>query len=445
MPIASQIMPKLSELPMELLSAESQFNIHTDSKITATDFVMSFFLMIGENSCTLKDWAIALSKCVKQVFSKGAIQAKLQYRQVDFAKSLLKHTLEKQVYQTSIKDLSSTLLSSFNRVLVEDSMCLKLPSNLSNFFPGSHSSKGEVSTARIQARIDLISGKTTHLEIQSYRDNDQKFGPHILHTLKAGDLVIRDLGYYCLWVFRLINWMKAFFLSRYRFGTNVYDGITQKQIDFNGLLKAAKKKGETVLDLQVFIGANEMLPVRLVAIRVPQAVEQERRRKVLKHRNRRLNHSTEYMDNLAWTILITNVSPEVWTPKQMLQVYGFRWRIEIVFKAWKSHFNFEQLFCTKQSLTPHRAMITLCFLLVWITLFFVSAFNFFFSKVYARTEKFISILKFANFFKDHFEQLIDCPDVDFFIDLIAKHCVYDKRLKIPNFCQSLYLLIFSSC
>lgn len=438
----SQIMPKLSKLPIDMLSAHSKFSIHSDSKFTATEFVMSFFLMISQNSCTLKAWAIELSKLAKHVYSKGVIQAKLQYRQVDFAKSLLAHAIEKQVYQIGIENVSSNLLVNFTRVLLEDSMCVKLPSNLSNFFPGSHSSKGDAATARIQTRIDLLSGKTTHLEIQSFRDNDQKFGPHILHSLKAGDLVIRDLGYYCLWVFRLINWMNAFFLSRYKFGTNVYDKVTGQQIDLNALLRDAKKKGKNTLDLQVFIGKKEMIPIRLVAIRVPQQIEQERRRKALKNRNRRLNPSPAYMENLAWTILITNVDTEVWTPKQMLQVYGFRWRIEIVFKAWKSHFNFERLFSTKNSLTPPRAMITLCLLLVWITLFFVSAFNFFFSKIYAKKEKFISILKFANFFKDHFEQLIDCPNEDFFIHLIAKHCIYDKRLKIPNFCQSLYLLIF---
>jgi len=43
-----------------------------------------------------------------------------------------------------------------------------------------------------------------------------------------------------------------------------------------------------------------------------------------------------------------------------------------------------------------------------------------------------------------YEQLIDCPDEDFFIELVAKHCVYDKRLKILNFCQKLYLLIFNA-
>lgn len=437
-----EILPKLSKLPIELIGAAHEFNIHADSKITATNFVMSFFLMISQNNCTLKDWAIELSKVVKRVFSRGIIQAKLQYRQVDFVKALLKEVLQKQVYQTSIEQLSSNLLSSFNRVLLEDSMCLKLPSNLSNFFPGAHSSKGAVATARIQARMDLVSGQTTHLEIQSFRDNDQKFGPHILHTLQAGDLVIRDLGYYRLAILRLINWMNAFFLSRYRFGTNVYDGLTQEQINLNALLKEAKKKGTQVLELQVFIGAQQMLPVRLVAIRVPQQVEQERRRKALKDRNQTHNHSKEYYENLAWTILITNVSSDVWSPKQMLQVYGFRWRIEIVFKAWKSHFNFERLFSSKQSLTPPRAMITLCLLLIWITLFFVSAFNFFLSKVYNTKQRFVSILKFAKFFKEHFEQLINCPDEDFFVELVAKHCVYDKRLKIPNFCQNLYLLIF---
>lgn len=439
-----QISKKLSSLSIEDLSAAYGFNIHSDSSVSATDFLVSFWLMFSTGKNNLKAWAIELSKVVDRVFSKGIIHSKLQIRQSDFVQKVLKTAVRKVVYENGIYGLSSELLSPFNRVLLEDSMCVKLPSNLASIFPGSYSKTGEAATARIQARLDLKTGNVTRLDIQSFRDNDAKFASDILHTLQAGDLVIRDLGYWALKTFRLIAWMDAFFLTRYRFGTTLIDPIALQEINLNQQLKQAEKKGKTVVEMEVLVGKKDKLPARLVAVKAPQKVIQQRQRKAAKNRNQRLNYSTEYMDLLGWTIFITNVPADIWTPKQALQVYAFRWRIEIVFKAWKSHFHFEHLFKKKQSLTPPRAMITLCLLLLWICLFFMPAFCLFLSKVFEKTKRFVSILKFADFFKNHFLQIAEANQerFDFLLDLAAKHTVYDKRKDVPNFCLFLYMLKF---
>lgn len=440
----TQISTKLEELPIEELANETGFSVHADSKLSARLFVLSFFAMASKGNTTIKCWAIELSKLVQRVFNRSAISSKLQYRHLPFVQALLKHVLNKQMYQGSIsKSLKSDLLTPFNRVLVEDSMCVSLPSNLAGVLPGSYSKLGNTSTGRIQCRMDLKSNTITNLEVQSYRDNDQKFTAHILHGLQEKDLVVRDLGYWKLAVFRLIAYLKAFYLSRYQFGTYVYDIDTEEQIDLAQLLRKAKKQGQSVVDMQVYLGKKEMLPVRLVAMRVPQAVEQQRLRKIAQQKDKRANRSKDYLALQAWTILITNVPDTVWKPKQLLQVYGFRWRIEIVFKTWKSQLNFETFFKTKQCLSPPRALITFYLLLIWITLFFVRLYNFFFVAVFELKEKFVSLLKFADFFKDHFGQLIGCPDWDFLVELVATHCVHDKRKDLPNFCESFYLSRFN--
>lgn len=229
-------------------------------------------------------------------------------------------------------------------------------------------------------------------------------------------------------------------MTRYRFGTNLYDFETGEQLNLNDLLKKAKKNKQQVVDIQVHIGKKEKLPVRLVAIRVPQAVEQERKRKALKNRNQKASHSEAYIDLLAFTIFITNVPPTVWKPMQLLKVYAYRWRIEIIFKCWKSHFKFEDFFKTKQQLSVPRAQITLRLLLIWILLFFVRLFNFFVLEVYHKKQKFVSILKFARFFKDHFKKLVSLFDKDFYTELVAKYCTYQKRKDTINFYESLCLV-----
>lgn len=45
----------------------------------------------------------------------------------------------------------------------------------------------------------------------------------------------------------------------------------------------------------------------------------------------------------GWSIFVTNVGPDVWSHKDFQSVYRLRWRIEIIFKAWKSHLKIAEL------------------------------------------------------------------------------------------------------
>jgi hypothetical protein len=433
-----EISKRLKSFSIEEIALESKFYVHADNELSPISFIVGFFLMISNSQNTLSSWAIAVSEITKRVFSISAITAKLQYRQVKFAKMLLKSVLSEKYASFNDSQLKSKLLSYFPRVRVEDSSCIHLPSNLAAAFPGAHSNKGEAATARIQCRMELHTNTIEHLAVQCFRDNDQKFAWHILQTLQAGDLILRDLGYGVLWVFGVIIQSSAFFLSRHRFDVKIYEVDTVTPIDLSVIFQKAIREGVNSFELSVLMGQKALLPVRFVAIRVPQSIANERRRKAKADRSQSANHSKAYMDALDWTLFVTNVPIHVWTHRQMLQVYGLRWRIEIVFKAWKSQFHFEHLF-DKERLSPPRAEITLYLLLVWITLFFVKAFNFFLDAVYTRTQKFVSLLKFAKFFKEHFVQLMQNLDIDFYIDLIAKHCTYQKRRNITNFCEMFYL------
>jgi Transposase DDE domain len=46
---------------------------------------------------------------------------------------------------------------------------------------------------------------------------------------------------------------------------------------------------------------------------------------------------------LDWTILLTNVTAQQLSAQQLLEAYGCRWQIEVLFKSWKSHFQLGKL------------------------------------------------------------------------------------------------------
>jgi len=232
------------------------------------------------------------------------------------------------------------LLSFFKRVLTQDSTNLPLPQKLAPYFPGSGNSTNKKNAMiKIQTIIDLLTEKYIHFHLTAFTYNDQRAAADILEILSAGDLVIRDLGYFAPRVFRSIIDRHAYFLSRYRHGTDLFDGNGNK-IDLLAMLKKTP-----ILDRRVTLGTGARVPVRLVCIPVPEQVANERRRRLLanKKRDRRLNPSKEQLVLCGWSILITNVSESIWSIEDVSNAYGLRWRIEIIFKAWKSHFKFKEL------------------------------------------------------------------------------------------------------
>lgn len=439
----SQISKKLSTYAISEKAREEKFILRSGGKIEAINFIQSFFIMIQNGSNTLKSWAETLSFMneVKTTISDVAINHKLQFRHIDFFIKLLGDIMHEQITKSTAKSLTTSLLESFNRVFLEDSTCLNLPRNLSDFFKGAYSSskKGDAATARIQFRTELKQGTATHIELQSYRDNDQKYSPKILEQLQANDLVIRDLGYWSLKVFRKIIDLGAYVLTRYLPNTHLFESNEEaKQINLIELVRKAKRAGKSIIDKQVLVGKKDKLPFRLIMLKVPEKVAAERRRKAKNNRNKRINYTKEYMELLGWSIYITNVDESIWQPEDVLKVYGYRWRIENIFKCWKMHFNFQKLFSGKRTLGPARVIITIYLLLIWILLFFNRLYIYFERVIFERKKEPISLMKFAGFIKKWFPLFCDTSSLEKYIDMVHYYCKYDKRKQGENFAQSIY-------
>ena len=330
------------------------------------------------------------------------------------------------------------LFGFFGKVYLEDSSCLKLPTNLASFFPGPYSHKGSCATAKIQLRLELLNEWYEGLWLQSYRDNDQKHSKDILSVLKAGDLVIRDLGYWSLKVFKQISECQAFFLSRYRHGVACLDTQSGEAFDLLALLKQRQRAGQVVIDIPILLGKKVQMPVRLVAIKTPEQVAQIRRRKAAKDRNWRTNHSKEYFELLGWTIFVTNVQAQPWSYKDVLKAYRLRWRIEMIFKCWKSKWKLTQMFEYKQSLSPARVLISCLLFLVLLILFFVRWTMLFILLIYDQYQKWVSIFKFVDFVKEHFWELLQSKNLADFAPIVAYYHTYEKRKDRVNHLELLY-------
>ncbi len=244
------------------------------------------------------------------------------------------------------------------RVLVHDSTVESLPKHLARLFPGGGNQHGgDYANLKIQWICDLKNSAVEHVSLSGFTRNDQAAAPDILEVARTGDLVLRDLGYL---VTRLPPQMAdrgIFFLSRHRHCVNFHDPQTGQVFDLSARLRISQ-----TLDLSLLLGP-ERVPVRVVALPVPEEVANLRRHKAKTSAQRRHRSppGKEHLSLRGWNLFLTNVPASIWPPKALVAVYRLRWRIEIIFKTWKSHLGLHQLNCRTAVLLQLSVLTKLLF------------------------------------------------------------------------------------
>lgn len=370
--------------------------------------MLGFILSCACGQNTYSQWAFQISLLSGCNVSKQAVFDRISEKAVGFAKELLQYFL----LQQTCRKATANLFAGFGKVLLHDSTTLHLPQGLNSVFKGNHSLGEQKAVARIQTVIDITRMRFLHFSLGSFTDNDQSASGSILPWVNKADLVIRDLGYFTLKSFEQLVSKQAYFLSRLRFGVNIYDQKGQR------LSLKTLMQGRQLKDQWVYIGEKRKIKVRLIMIPLPAAQTAEKIRKAKHDRDKRLHHSREYYQWLGYTVLITNVEQQVWTPQQAAQAYRVRWQIEIIFKSWKSCFHMQRLLhegCTNAD----RVKVNIYLLLLFICLFMLKLY------IPYRT-KMISLFKLSKYVLVNLQQILSLS-YDQLKQLILKHCCYDKR------------------
>lgn len=360
--------------------------------------------------------------------SKQAVSKKISKRCTAFFRRIL---FDIVLNMSDIKEKKADgVFSDFGRVLIQDSTCIRLPAKLADAFPGPRNQTGKKSASlKIQAVYDALSETFVSFDISSYTDNDQKNSPEILKAVVKNDLILRDLGYFSTAVLAGIDKKEAFFLTRYFLRTDIYDKNGEKI----NLLNELKIHGK--IDINILLGSEEMLPVRLVAVPVPEETANSRRRKLRKGKSGKRTPSEELLKLQDWEIFITNVGKDVWNSETVCSVYGVRWRIETIFKTWKSHFNF-----TAATNGSEEYIETLIYAkLISVTLFQTVFFGQLSEYTHKKTGNHLSMIKTAQFLQQHitiiFFIILSGENPEIIIRQILKHCTYDKRKKRLNYAE----------
>ena len=93
--------------------------------------------------------------------------------------------------------LSAHIISTFNRIRILDATVFQLPDQFATDYQGSGGSSNKAGV-KIQLEYDLLSGQFLNVQLGPGKNNDKTYGTICLETVEAGDLCLRDLGYFDL-------------------------------------------------------------------------------------------------------------------------------------------------------------------------------------------------------------------------------------------------------
>jgi hypothetical protein len=266
-------------------------------------------------------------------------------------RSLFEEQLCKQVEGS----INPDFLEKFRRVRVKDATRFDLPEHLKEYFKGFGGKLTSGAGIGIQYEYDLKNGNTLDFDITDAIRPDCTDAKEKTEDIEAGDLILRDLGYFSINVLREIIDREAFLISRLQTKILVYD-LEHQEISFPKLYSWMVKHKITHLQKQVLIGKDDKIPVRLIIDIVPEAVYQNRLKKNEQYNRKKGNQTTDdFKARARFNLMITNIPEEDLPDENVYLLYKLRWQIELIFKIWKSTCGIDKL----QPMKYHRFICTL--------------------------------------------------------------------------------------
>jgi len=336
---------------LEKFARETGWMQRQPKKLKPVDFIHGILQAVSKGDASLRLLATAMgmrlsekdeeTECIYNTLSKQALWERVDQSAVAFLKAVLEDLLKNKDFTKH----GIPRLPNINRIIVEDSSKIDLPDNLAIDFPASKNQTGHVSAGlRLQGAFDLISGQSVRLDLTEYYRQDTVASADILPLIQAGDLIMRDLGYLVYGSLNQIMERDAHFLSRYKTGRLLYHSEANggAKIDLiKYLQKHAPKSGNSIdIDITMGCSTNRNTPqvkCRLVAVKLPKTVEEQRLRKANKEKRRGKQKSKVAKQLMGWTILITSLPREEVDVELLMELYPLRWRVEIIFKSLKSY------------------------------------------------------------------------------------------------------------
>lgn len=341
-------LPKVLQELFVTQASEVAQCVQREREFDGPTLVQTFvFGYMHQPDATSTDLAQTASQCGVQVTPSAIDQWLDKPQMATFFKDLIGKAAQ---FVVAAEPVDVELLKRFQAVHLLDSTTIALPDELAHLWSGcgTDSPQGGKAALKIQARLDVLTGALL-IDLTPGRECDQK-AEIKTKDLQAGELHIRDLGYFDLDALEKITQSGGYFVSRMMHGTVVFD-LEGNRLNLLEFLRDAS--GD--VDMWVLVGRGKKLKMRLLARKLPEWVAESRRRKCNKKVKDKGRTATEEQLQLrSWTIIVTNVPEEALklpaaeedsaekpaapslTMDEAIALMRQRWQIELLFKLWKS-------------------------------------------------------------------------------------------------------------
>jgi hypothetical protein len=300
------------------------------SKLTGAGFVQTLvFGFLANPNATRADLATTAA-AIGCVLTPQA----LDQRMTDAGAECLEQVLTEATSQMLAADpVAIPLLNRFpGGVWVQDTSTIGLPRTMAHLWCGGRNQHTSAAALKIGVRFNLTHG-TMQGPLLDHAITNDRHTAIVEQPLPPDALQIADLGFFDLAELQRIGTNAGFWLRRLQIMTAVFlpDGTRIE------LPRWLAQQGAQI-DQAVTLGVDARVPARLLAVRVPQEVADQRRRRVIAEAARRgKTPSARQLALVAWTLYVTNVPSDRLTVTEALVLGRARWQIELVFKRWKSH------------------------------------------------------------------------------------------------------------
>ncbi len=323
--------------------------VQRTSKMGGAAFVQTLvFGWMSDPQATIEALAQTAVSVGVEISAQG-----LDQRFTEAGAACLKKVLEQAVSHIVQGDMPEiSFLKRFTGVYIQDSTIIALPKELKEVWRGcgNAAGAGQPSSLKVEVRLNLLKGEMIGPLLEDGRVHDAVLQIQQV-PLPAGSLSIADLGYWSLTEMRQQGEYGAYWLTRIQSTVKIISA-DDKVWDLLAFLQAAPSTQP--IDCSIRLSTLHRLPARLLAVRVPQEVAEQRRRKLREEALRRGEPvSARRLALTDWTILVTNVPAEMLSVCQAMTLIRVRWQIELLFKLWKSHGHLDELRSTK----PWRILI----------------------------------------------------------------------------------------
>ncbi len=282
---AQEIQRFLSPNTLRNLARDVGF-VQRTSKYQAKDLV-ALCVWMNQNIATtsLTQLSSCLEASTEVLISPEGLNQQFNKAAVQFSQHILAELLSRKL--TSSIQISSPYTSVFKRIRILDSTAFQLPDSFSFVYPGAGGCS-HTAGMKIQLEYDLLSGQFLHIHTGPGKQHDRTYGSLCAPTVTANDLCIRDLGYFHLKDLQHIQDKKAYYISRIKSNTRIYqknpdpdyfqDGRIKKgteyiQIDTETLMNSFQP-GQTCEIFNAYVGMNDKVSTRVIVHRLTKEQQQ---------------------------------------------------------------------------------------------------------------------------------------------------------------------------